>query len=439
MIALLLATLPALARGDTLAEIRAELDALDARVSNLEDHAASTRTLDERLEQLRLHVAERLDGPDVTWRPTGGLVIRGDDGRVATRIGGRLHLEAVSGDPDGDVRDAVGDVEAAVRLQRVRLDIQTRYGDDVEARLHVEGRDGPQIVDATMTFRDPFPGVGALVLGRKKQPVGFEFLMSSNDRSFVGQSLVRALFPGRAIGAIATGTAFDERGTWTVALARPDDADTAAESTGDGESIVTARATALVVGDGGTDPLVHLGLVKSVERPDDDRKRFRRRPEIPTGPRFVDTGFVASDRVDLTGVELVARRGPWTLVSEWYEVTVAGLDGADDASLIGSTTSIAWLATGEVRPYSNRRGIFRRVVPLDPVSSHGLGAWEFALRHSRLDLDDGPIAGGTLDDWTVGVNWHLDEHTRLMFDVVDADLEDVGGARLAEFRLQHVF
>ncbi len=61
------------------------------------------------------------------------------------------------------------------------------------------------------------------------------------------------------------------------------------------------------------------------------------------------------------------------------------------------------------------------------------------VRRSTLDLDDGAIAGGRLDDWTYGVNWRRDAHTRLMVNIIDAEVTDVGDAQLFTFRVQHEF
>jgi hypothetical protein len=54
----------------------------------------------------------------------------------------------------------------------------------------------------------------------------------------------------------------------------------------------------------------------------------------------------------------------------------------------------------------------------------GSDAWEVALRWSYLDLNDGAIQGGYLDDTTVGLNWYLHAYMRMMFNYIYADLND---------------
>ena len=42
-------------------------------------------------------------------------------------------------------------------------------------------------------------------------------------------------------------------------------------------------------------------------------------------------------------------------------------------------------------------------------------------RWSYLDLNDGAVAGGYLDDTTFGLNWYLNSYMRVMFNWIHAD------------------
>lgn len=68
----------------------------------------------------------------------------------------------------------------------------------------------------------------------------------------------------------------------------------------------------------------------------------------------------------------------------------------------------------------------------NPVYQGGYGAWQVAARYDVLDLTDEAttIAACTLcgeqKTWLVGVNWWLNDYSRLQFSYSQSDIE--GGA-----------
>ena len=74
----------------------------------------------------------------------------------------------------------------------------------------------------------------------------------------------------------------------------------------------------------------------------------------------------------------------------------------------------------------------------DALKGGGDGAIELAARASWVELNDGPVRGGSMLDLELGVNWYLQPTTRLMLHWITLrTAEDAtGSAVLARIQLQ---
>ncbi|HMB70307.1 MAG TPA: porin, partial [bacterium] len=131
--------------------------------------------------------------------------------------------------------------------------------------------------------------------------------------------------------------------------------------------------------------------------------------------------------------------GTVSFQGEFLSASTAALDDSDP-TFTGWYAFGSWFLTGEHRPYKQSSGTFDRPEPASNFDGEGgVGAWELAVRMSRIDLDDGDIAGGRLDDVTVGLNWYLNPNFRWMANYVLADLEDAGSSHALLTRFQTDF
>ncbi len=80
--------------------------------------------------------------------------------------------------------------------------------------------------------------------------------------------------------------------------------------------------------------------------------------------------------------------------------------------------SAGWLITGEKPGFSSRSGVWGTTRVLRPVTDGGYGAFELAVRYDEYDFRDAP-RGGYGERTTLGVNWYLNDWTRLMLNYVD--------------------
>ncbi|HEX6200190.1 MAG TPA: porin, partial [Thermoanaerobaculia bacterium] len=161
--------------------------------------------------------------------------------------------------------------------------------------------------------------------------------------------------------------------------------------------------------------------------------RFRSRPESHLAPRIVDTGAFGDDGLTLVSAEAALVTGPFHAQGEYAQAAVDATGGAADPDFDGFYVGGGWFLTGESRPYDG--GSFGRVKPRRPLGA-GPGAWEVALRYSTLDLTDGAIAGGEVDDVTLALNWYPYSNVRWMLDYVLADRQDVGEVDAVQMRFQ---
>ena len=101
----------------------------------------------------------------------------------------------------------------------------------------------------------------------------------------------------------------------------------------------------------------------------------------------------------------------------------------------------SYFLTGEHRPYDRKKAVFTRVKPINPfnLEKEQWGAWQLAARYSYLTFDDESIRGGTFNDITAGVNWHLYDNARVMLNYVYSHLYGVGDANIVQARVQFTF
>ena len=90
---------------------------------------------------------------------------------------------------------------------------------------------------------------------------------------------------------------------------------------------------------------------------------------------------------------------------------------ADSVVRHGSSYAAGWMITGEKPGFSAHSGTWQAVKVSNPVTSGGWGAWELAARVDHYDYHGAP-KGGDGRSYTLGVNWYLNDWSRLMLNYV---------------------
>ena len=139
---------------------------------------------------------------------------------------------------------------------------------------------------------------------------------------------------------------------------------------------------------------------------------------------FVNTGPLAAETLQLFNAEAAIGLGPWAIQSEARWARVEQADG-QTLTFPGAYVQVRWVLTGEDVPYNKKQAVFTRVIPNSNFDrTGGIGAWELLGRISHLNLNDGPVSGRRLTDFTLGCNWYWNRYAKLQFNWINSQLND---------------
>jgi len=421
---------------DQLAEQTEKLQEMQERLERLEARQMQKeKALEEKIEEpaKKKPETEQTDFR-VYWKE--GLNLATLEGDFKLKIGGRLQTDWLWSSEDNAIKSDVGEQEDGVEIRRTHLDFSGLIYGNVEYKLQFDFAGGDAVLkDAYLCLTD-FP-LGQLWMGHFKEPFSLEELTSNKYITFLERALPNIFAPSRNTGFMLHNVASDERMTTAIGVFR--DTDDFGENVDDGGYNVTGRVTVLPIYEEKGSNLLHLGAAYSYRNPDDSI-RYRQRPEAHLADRFVDTGSFAGDQVDLVGLDAAWVNGPLSLQGEYMMADADRLGSGSDVKFDGYYVQASYFLTGEHRNYKTSEGAFSRIKPKKNYSAAGgTGAWEIKARYSGLDLSDRDITGGKLNNTTAGLNWYLNPNTRIMWDYVHADKDDIGQADMLMMRLQFDF
>ncbi|QWT22322.1 OprO/OprP family phosphate-selective porin [Bacillus sp. NP157] len=126
------------------------------------------------------------------------------------------------------------------------------------------------------------------------------------------------------------------------------------------------------------------------------------------------------------GYELGGVLRNFWLMTEYGKRTIDS-STADSVTRHGSSFAAGWMITGEAPGFSSRSGSWKGVKVNHPVTSGGWGAFELAGRVDHYDYADAP-RGGTGKSYTLGMNWYLNDWSRLMLNWVHWNTDNKVGS-----------
>lgn len=353
------------------------------------------------------------------------------------KIGGHVQLDYVNwADADSAITGpaAAPGTKDYFEFRRLRLAANgTGYGQfDFRLQMTLEPETvgenadvtSPGIKDAYFSMND-IPWLGRFRIGNFFVPFSLEQVTNDTMGTFLERSIpTQGVFTGeREVGVAFYNATENKNLTWTYGAFFDSISDSLKERIDDNQGLrLSGRVTWLPYYDEESNGryLVHLGVGVLHTDDQDNKVRFRTRPQIHEGPRLIDSGSLDAGSLTTGNVEFAVVWGSVTVQSEAF-LSRVNRSASDPATVGGAYAHLSYFLTGENRVYERfgQHGAqFTRNVPhtnffLTP-NGCGWGAWEAKARWSYLDL--GNVSTGEYNDFTIGMNWYWSDHTRIMFD-----------------------
>ena len=282
----------------------------------------------------------------------------------------------------------------------------------------------PDVKDAYFSMNE-IPWLGRFRIGNFFVPYSLEQVTNDTNNIFLERSIpTQGVFSAdREVGMALYNHTEDKSISWATGIFFDSISDTLKERIDDNQGYrVSGRMNWVPYYDEPSNGryVIHTGAGFLFTDDNDDRVRFRSRPQIHEGPRIIDSGILLADQYTSGNLELAIVYGRVTIQSEAFYCTTKMLNGTT-VQTNGAYVHGSYFLTGENRVYERfgQHGAqFARNVPYSNLfmlpGAFSLGAIELKSRWSMLNLDD--VNRGQYNDITVGFNWYWSDRTRVMFD-----------------------
>ncbi len=368
-----------------------------------------------------------------------GLRFETKDKTFSVTVGGKIHYDWGVIDEDSDVENALSDDSGSgFKTRRARLFMKGKIYKNLDFKAEYDFSSGEVELKDVYLGMGNIPYLGSLRLGHTKEPFSLEELTSGCNTTFMERALPNALVPGRNIGLVIHNSASGGRIAWSMGVFS--ETDKKGNGFGaDNRYNLTGRLSFLPwYRDNGKDLLYVGGSYSHKFMDDGTEERYRARPESHlTDTYFLDTGKIPTDDIDLWDAELALVLNSFSIQSEYIR-TFLNPSSGDRMHFDGFYVYGSYFLTGEHRHYAEDKEAFGHVKPRRnfQVTGSGWGALEAAFRYSYLDLEDEEIHGGIMNEYTLGLNWYLNPHSRLMFNFIHSHLNNIGDTDIFQSRFQ---
>jgi phosphate-selective porin OprO/OprP len=355
-------------------------------------------------------------------------------------VRGRIEADAVMVAQSSASKALIGDLQNGFGFRRARLGAQGVVGTSARWVAEIDFANGNFRPRDLYVAVLALPGVRELRVGYFREPFSLEGATSSRFITFMERSPLNQLDPARNWGVAGSWWPENERMTFAIGAFR-DGTNNGGFSGGDGGHwALTTRVTGLPVYEDaeGVFRLVHIGAAFSNRIPANGVVTYAPNPQSnvldvsdsPASP-FLPPINVPANSQQLYNLQAAAVRGPLSVQGEWFGTAIQQ-KGDGVVFLHGFYIDVSYFLTGEHRGYDRKEAGFSRVSVRRPLvktadtPTSGFGAVEVAARFAVADFisdnlsSNGPMAlapnGAVLYQTTFGLNWYLNDYTRVMFN-----------------------
>jgi phosphate-selective porin OprO/OprP len=301
----------------------------------------------------------------------------------------------------------------------------------------ITGTNSPGPTDAWINIKD-VPILGNVRIGNQKEWFSLEHLNSYRYLEFMERSYLfdfaqpTAFNNGFSPGISAFRTWADDRIFSAVGFYK-NESDLIGFGQNNGNYAVTGRLAALPLWMPDDKIFWHVGGAMSHRDPVNGQVQIRIRDEVRNAPfpllnLIANTGLISTQSQTLYNIETAAVIGPLTLQAEYTANVLQGAQPVAGMPLTnlffqGGYAEVLCFLTGESRTWNAKNAFFNGVQPKKPIrfkpsdgEDYGWGAWEVGVRYTYLDMSNGPVQAGRLDNVTIGLNWYLNANAKLQFN-----------------------
>ncbi|MDZ5647135.1 OprO/OprP family phosphate-selective porin [Nitrospirillum sp. BR 11828] len=294
-------------------------------------------------------------------------------------------------------------------------------------------------------------------VGAMQPAFTFEDSISSNDIGLVERPGITNVVTGLVAseGRLSAGVRTFGDNYFADVYLTGDTVNTSAQTTGDDQHAVFARAAYRPVNDEHT--IVHLGadigylyappqtnlVAGSVTPAQAHVVSLSERPENRYGGlgAILNTGNINVSDVTIYGGEAAVRYDSFWVQGEGYQVDLTRRftpAATNDPSFFGYYAEAGWVLTGQKRNYVANQGAFSAPTvdkPFNPMTGNW-GTWEAVARYSFLNLNSDTwatntanrVRGGQQEVWTLGLNWYATPNVKMMLDYQFIDVKKYSSA-----------